>query len=34
MAHGVFYHAIHVHIWSVSTVIEINVCHTGGPAEH
>ena len=32
MAHSVFYLATHVHR-IVSTVIEINVCHIGGPAQ-
>jgi len=33
MAHSVFYPAIHVH-HIVSTVIEINVHHTSGPAQY
>jgi len=32
MAYGVFYRATHVHC-IVSTVIEINVRHTGEPVE-
>jgi len=33
MAHRVCYRATHVHL-IVSTVIEINVRRTGGPAQH
>jgi len=33
MAHSVFYKVTHVHC-IVSTVFEINVRHTGGPAPH